>query len=53
MKQIEPIKVVPTPFEIMNMPKYRDQKIARIIKLDHDRTIVLDFLLSNLYKAFL
>ena len=30
-------KSVPTPFDIVDQPKYRKFYIARIIKIDHDR----------------
>ena len=45
---------IQTPFELQDtVPKYQKFKKARVIKRDHDRMPIVDFLLSNLYKAFL
>lgn len=34
-------------------PNYKKFLAARIIKLDHERTAIIDFMLANLYKVFL
>ena len=45
--------VVPTPFVIIDNPKYKRLYKAEIIKMDHDRVSVIDWLLANLFKTLL
>lgn len=45
--------MVPTPFDIVNNPKYKRFYSAKIIKMDHDRVAVIDWMLANLFKVLL
>ena len=48
----EPVHVS-TPVDLIELPKYKRLRQAKIIKQDHDRTPILDFLIANLFKVLL
>ena len=52
----DPVKV-DTPFDFLApdvyYPKYKKFKKARIIKQDHDRMFIVDFLIANMFKVYL
>ena len=42
-----------TPHEMKPIGKFSKFKAVRLLKKDHEREPIIDFLLSNLYKAYL
>lgn len=48
----DPVHVT-TPIELKDNPRYRKYRHAAIIRQDFDRIGVIDFILINLYKAYL
>ena len=51
--KIKDIEVVPTPVDVSHQVKYKRFYQAKMIKMDHDRVSVIDWLLANLFKIFL
>ena len=45
--------VIQTPIRLVGHPKYKKFRNANIVKLDHDRYQIIDFLLTTLYKVYL
>lgn len=48
----KPVTIL-TPVELINSPKYSRYHVAKIIKTDHDRLQIIDYIISNLYKTHL
>ena len=48
----EPV-YVQTPVDLGNQARYRMYRSAKIIKNDHDRMQVINYLLSNVYRVYL
>ena len=44
---------VQTPVNLGNQTRYRMYRTAKIIKNDHDRILVLNYLISNMFRVFL
>lgn len=50
---IREAKVITTPLDLLEIPKYVGYEKARIMKKDHERTPVIDFLLAHLYRTYI
>ena len=44
---------VQTPVNLGNQTRFRMYRTAKIIKNDHDRILVINYLISNLFRVFL
>ena len=41
------------PIDLLDQPRFKQFRKASIIKQDHERNSVIDYLISNLYRVFL
>ena len=44
---------VQTPVNLVNQTRYRMYRTAKIIKNDHDRILVINYMISNVFRVFL
>ena len=51
-KQMKEPVYVQTPVDLGNQARYRMYRSAKIIKNDHDRMQVINYLLSNVYRVY-
>ena len=49
--QVQPFRLVSTPIDLIATAKFRGFHRARLVKQDHDRVPVIDFLLANIFKV--
>ena len=52
-KQIEEPTIVQTPVNLSHQYRYRKYNSTFIVKRDHDRGQIIDYLLANLFKVYL
>ena len=51
-QMVDPVKVS-TPVFLIDQPRFRNFKKANIIKIDHERNQIIDYMISNLYRVYL
>ena len=52
-KQIEEPTIIQTPVNLSHQYRYRKYNSTFIVKRDHDRGQIIDYLLANLFKVYL